>query len=73
MKSAWIKNAIEIAKEKNVNDISILEYAIKELRKRKLELTPLFNECVEKGISIEELCPELNKEWNEIIIALNGR
>ena len=44
-----------------------------ELRKRKLQLTPLFNECVEKGISMKELCPELNNEWNEIIIALNGR
>lgn len=73
MKSTWIENAIEIAKEKNVNDISILGHAITELRKRKLQLTPLFNECVEKGISIQELCPELNKEWNEIIIALNGR
>jgi len=73
MKSTWIENAIEIAKEKNVNDISILEYAFTELRKRKLQLTPLFKECVEKGISIQELCPELNKEWNEIIIALNGR
>ena len=73
MKSTWIENAIEIAKEKNVKDVSILEYALTELRKRKLQLTPLFNECVEKGVSMEELCPELNNEWNEIIIALNGR
>jgi hypothetical protein len=73
MKSNWIKNAIDISKEKKVSDICILEYALTELRKRKVELTPLFKECVQKGISIKEICPELNDEWNEIVIALNGR
>jgi hypothetical protein len=73
MKSNWIKNAIDISKEKKVSDIYILEYALTELRKRKVELTLLFKECVEKGISIKEICPELNEEWNEIVIALNGR
>jgi len=53
------------------SDKGSFEFAINELSNRIKELTPLFNECIEKGISIQEISPELNAEWNEIIIALS--
>jgi len=42
-----------------------------KLTERKKELIPLFNECCEKSISIQEISPELNEEWNKINIILS--
>lgn len=53
------------------SDKGSFEFAINELSNRIKELTPLFNECAEKGISIQEISPELNAEWNEITISLS--
>ena len=60
-------------KMKKVTEPYLIEaYSYTEAEARIIkELTPLFNECIEKGISIQEISPELNKEWNEIILAIS--
>jgi len=54
-------------------DTNSFNHALNELKQRKKELIPLFNECCLKGISIQDLSTELNEEWNEIILTINGR
>ena len=51
--------------------VSQLNYWANKLQQRKKELTPLFNECCSKGISIQEISPELNEEWNKITLILS--
>lgn len=35
------------------------------------ELTPLFNECIEKNISLQDLDNDINNEWNRLILMRN--
>lgn len=63
----YVQYSIDVLQQKEV-DLNTKEYAIKTLKQRVQELTPLFNECALKGIDMQELCPELNSEWNTIVI-----
>ena len=35
------------------------------------ELTPLFNECIEKKIFLSDLDNDINNEWNRLILMRN--
>ena len=70
----YIKRSLKIVNKELETDSNSFNHALDaldELKNRIKELTPLFNECIEKGISIQEISPELNKEWNEIILAIS--
>lgn len=54
-------------------DQQSFNHALNELKKRVKQLMPLFNECCLKGISIQEVSPELNDEWNKLILTINGK
>ena len=66
-----IQNSLDIVNKVIDVDYNSYEFAVEELKKRKAELTPLFIECIEKCISIQEISPELNDEWNNINLALS--
>ncbi len=63
----YIQYSIDVLQQKEV-DFNTKKYAIKTLKQRVKELTPLFNECALKGINMQDICPELNKEWNTIVM-----
>ena len=63
----YIQYSIDVLQQKEV-DFNTKEYAIKTLKQRVKELTPLFNECALKGIDMQKICPELNSEWNTIVM-----
>ena len=67
----YIKRSLKIVNKELETDSNSFNHALNELKNRIKELTPLFNECIENGISIQEISPELNKEWNEIILAIS--
>ena len=67
----YIKRSLKIVNKELETDSNSFNHALDELKNRITELTPLFNECFEKGISIQEISPELNNEWNEIILAIS--
>ena len=67
----YIKRSLKIVNKELETDSNSFNHALDELKNRIKELTPLFNECIEKGFSIQEISPELNKEWNEIILAIS--
>lgn len=67
----FIKRSLKIVNKELETDSNSFNHALDELKNRIKELTPLFKECIEKGISIQEISPELNKEWNEIILAIS--
>jgi len=69
----YIKRSLLIVRGELETNDSSFNHALNELKNRKQELTPLFNECCLKGISIQEVSPELNEEWNELILTINGR
>lgn len=65
----WIEYSINILNdEQSEVDMFTKGWALKSLEEREKELAPLFNECALKGIDIAKICPELNNEWNEIIM-----
>ena len=45
-------------------------HAFNELKNRIQELTPVFNEFLNKGLNIRDYSPELSDEWNEINLTL---
>ena len=63
----YIQYSIDVLSQEDV-DSNNKEYAISTLKKRVKELAPLFTECAEKGIDMQQLCPELNSEWNTIVM-----
>ena len=63
----YVQYSIDVLQKNNI-DVSTREYAIKTLKDRIIQLTPLFNECALKNINMQELCPELNWEWNTIVM-----
>jgi len=67
----YIKRSLLIIRGEFETNESSFNHALNELRNRIKELTPLFNECIEKCISIQEISPELNEEWNEIILVIS--
>jgi hypothetical protein len=66
----YIRRSLDIVQGIIETDKNSFEHALNELKNRKQELTPLFNECALKDIRMIEICPELNNEWNEIILTL---
>lgn len=67
----WIEYSIKILNdEQSEVDVFTKGWALKSLEEREKELTPLFNECALKGINIDKICPELNNEWNEIVMTI---
>ena len=63
----YIQYSINVLNKKDI-DINTKEYAIKTLKERINQLSPLFNECALKNINMQDLCPELNSEWNTIVM-----
>jgi len=63
----YIQYSIDVLNQ-NDTDKNTREYAINTLKQRVKELAPLFSECALKGIDVQELCPELNSEWNTIVM-----
>ena len=51
-------------------DKGSFDFAKNELQNRIKELTPLFNECIEKDISMQYEYTEISNEWNTIILTL---
>lgn len=52
-------------------DESTIKNAFNSLVRRRDELTPLFNELIEKGIKWQEIDPETSNEWNLIILGIS--
>jgi len=69
----YIIRSLKIVSGEWIVDEQSFKHALNELKQRLKQLTPLFNECFLKGISIQELSPELNNEWNKIILTINKR
>jgi hypothetical protein len=69
----YIIRSLKIVSGEWIVDEQSFKHALNELKQRLKQLTPLFNECILKGISIEKLSPELNNEWNKIILTINKR
>ena len=71
----WIKSAIETCKGNFDTDSFTFNYCLQELEKRRNELQPLIKECKEKGIDLNEISPELDKEYNNIneVLLENGK
>ncbi len=67
-----IETSIYVYRNKKDFDESQINKALMVLQIRKTYLTPLFKECNDKGISMQDICPELNKEWNDIILTLSN-
>ena len=65
-----IRNSLDIVQGIFETDKNSFDFALIEIKKRREELTPLFNECCQKGISMKELSNDLNDEWNEIILTI---
>ena len=66
----YIRRYLDIVQGIIETDSNSYNHAVRELERRKEELTPLFNECCDKGLSMQEICIETNNEWNEIILTL---
>jgi len=66
----YIRRSLDIVQGKLDTDENSFNHAVRELERRKEELTPLFKECCDKGLSMQEICNEINNEWNEIILTL---
>ena len=65
-----IRRSLDIIQGIIETDKNSFEHALNELKSRKEELIPLFKECCDKGLSMQEICNELNNEWNEIVLTL---
>ena len=66
----YIRRSLDIVQGNIETDSNSFIHALNELEKRKEELTPLFKECRDKGLSMQEICIETNNEWNEIILTI---
>lgn len=67
----WVEYSLKILNdEQSEEDMFTKGWALKSLEEREKELAPLFNECALSGIDIAKICPELNNEWNEIILTI---
>jgi hypothetical protein len=69
----WVEHSIKILEGKIKTDDFTEKFAIHSLKKRIEELSPLFHECAIKGIDIATLCPELNDEWNTIVMITRNK
>jgi hypothetical protein len=65
-----IRKSLDIVQGTIKTDIDSYNFAVNELKRRKEYLTPLFNECCAKGISLKDVCNDINNEWNEINLTL---
>ena len=66
----YIRRSLDIVQGIIPTDKNSFNHALNELENRKKELIPLFKECCDKGLSMQEICNEINNEWNEIILTL---
>lgn len=66
----YIRRSLYIVQGILETDSNSYNHAVRELERRKEELNPLFKECCDKGLSMQEICNETNNEWNEIILTL---
>lgn len=67
----WIEYSIKILNDEQCEvDMFTKVWALKSLESREKELAPLLHECALKGIDLSKLCPELNNEWNEIVMTI---
>ena len=69
----YIKRSLKIVSGEWVVDEQSFTHALNELKNRKKELIPIFNEFLNKGLNIRDYSPELGDEWNKIILTINGR
>lgn len=60
----------KILASSNFDDTQKAWYKAKIISRIK-ELTPLFNECIEKNISLQDLDNDINNEWNRLISMRN--
>ncbi len=47
------------------------ETILEQLISARDKITPLFNECIDKGISMSKEFPEVNKDWNLILLLID--
>ena len=66
----YIRRSLDIVQGNIETDSNSFIHALKELKRRKEELIPLFKECCDKGLSMQEICIETYNEWNEIILTI---
>lgn len=66
----YIKRSLLIVRGEFDTDESSFNHALNELKNRKQELIPVFNEFLNKKLNIRDYSPELSDEWNEIILTL---
>jgi len=69
----WVEQSIKILEGEIEVDMFTKGWAEKSLKQRVKDLTPLFHECAIKGIDIAKLCPELNNEWNTIVMLTRNK
>ena len=66
----YIRRSLDIVQGKLPTDKNSFEHALNELKNRRKELIPVFNEVALKGLSMCDIDNYLNNEWNEIILTL---
>jgi hypothetical protein len=69
----YIERSLKIVSGELMVDEQSFKHALNELKQRVRELSPLFNECALKGISIKELAPSINDEFNLLIETINTK
>jgi hypothetical protein len=67
----YITRSLKIVRGEWMVDEQSFKHALNELKQRVRELSPLFNECALKDISIKELAPSINDEFNLLIQTIN--
>mgnify|MGYP003646830827 CR=1 FL=1 len=67
----YITRSLKIVSGEWEVDKESFKHALNELKQRVKELSPLFNECALKGISIKELAPSINDEFNLLMETIN--
>lgn len=66
----YIERSLEIVNGEIETDVNSYNFALKELIRRRDELAPLINECIEKDLDLKCISKEINDEWNSIILAI---
>ena len=69
----WVEHSIKILEGEIEVDMFTKGWAEKSLKQLVKDLTPLFHECTLKGIDLSKLCPELNNEWNKIVMLTRNK
>jgi hypothetical protein len=69
----WVEHSIKILEGEIEVDMFTKGWAEKSLKQRVKDLTPLIHECTLKGIDLSKLCPELNNEWNKIVMLTRNK